>query len=131
MKAVTGEPVGKVYPSPDTTVWASDNDDLYGKGGAHLYTFQNCLGFSNGETQYDNSWQQVQFVKKADDGTVTPGLQSEQLVIALMDRLAKMNARFPSDNNERALAHLQGFLDCCKERIDDRISRGVMGDLKK
>ncbi len=129
MKAVTGEPVGVVYPSPTTTVWMSGPQDEY--GGAHEYTMQNSLGFSNGEAQYTDSWQTVKFVKKLHDGTMEPGLQSEQLVVALLDRTAKLNSKYPSEQNEKMMLHLQGYLDACKERIDDRISRGVMGDLKK
>lgn len=75
--------------------------------------------------------QSIQFVHKASDGTITPGLQSEQLVIALIDRHKKLNERFPSVHNEKMIQGLEIFLEACKERIDDRISRGVMGELKK
>lgn len=117
-----------VYPSDIKTITVSD-DPIY--GGAHLYTFSNCLGFSDGKTQYDGSTQSIQFVQKADDGTITPGLQSEQIVLALIDRQKKLNARFPSPQNEKALAGLQMFLDAQRERAEARIARGVMGDLKK
>jgi hypothetical protein len=131
MKAVTGEPVGMVYPSTTTTVWASDTDDTYGKDGAHNYSLQNCTGFKDGESQYDASWQTLQFVKTEKDGTTTPGLQSEQLIVALMDRHEKMNARFPSEQHAEQMAHLQAFLDLCRQRVDNRMNRGVMGTLQK
>ncbi len=118
-----------VYPSNYPTVGVAHDNDIY--GGAHHYTFENCLGFANGETQYGGGSQTLQFVHKADDGTITAGLQSEQVVIALIDRHRKLNNRFPSQQNERMIEGLEIFLSCCKERIDDRINRGVMGDLKK
>jgi hypothetical protein len=118
-----------VYPSNYPTVSVANDNDVY--GGAHHYIFENCLGFANGETQYGGGTQSIQFVHKADDGTVTPGITSEQLIIALIDRHRKLDARFPSPQNKRMIEGLQIFLACCKERIDDRMNRGVMGDLKK
>ena len=117
-----------VFPSEEKTVSVMD-DDIY--GGAHNYTIKNCLGFNDGKTQYEESEQTINFVKKTDDGKMIPGLQSEQLVIVLLDRAQKLNARFPSPQNEKMMAGLQMFLDACKERVQDRIDRGVMGELKK
>ena len=124
MKAVTPP----VYPTDQITVRVMPDKDY---NGAHLYEFDNCVGFNDGQTQYDGGTQQIQFVHKADDGTITPGLQSEQLVIALIDRHKKLNNRFPSPQNVDMIMALEGFLEACKERIDDRIKRDVMGDLKK
>lgn len=118
-----------VFPSQEQTVAVAINNDEY--GGAHCYIFQNCLGFNNGATQYDNSFQQVRFVQKNHDGSMAAGLQSEQLVIALIDRTKKLNAVYPSSQNEKMIAGLQMFLDACKERVEERINRGVMGELKK
>lgn len=124
------KPVGQtVYPSDKQTVFALKNNDQY--GGAHCYLFTNCLGFNNGETQYDVTAQEIQFVQKHDDGSVTPGLQSEQLVIALIDRQKKLNSRFPSSHSEKAIKGLEMFLEAQKERVEERIQRGVMGELKK
>jgi hypothetical protein len=112
-----------VYPSNAQTIIAF---------GAHEYDFVNCMGFENGETKYvQGEIQTIRFIKTNDDGTIVHGLQSEQLVIALMDRHKKLNQLFPSPQNEKMLAGLQLFLDACKERVDDRIGRGVMGELKK
>ena len=118
-----------VFPSSTQTVICHEADDVY--GGAHRYSFTNCLGFSGGETQYEPSSQTVQFVQKRDDGTVIPGLQSEQLVIALIDRQKKLNARFPSAHSEKAIAGLEMFLEAQRERVEERLQRGIMGDLKK
>lgn len=121
-----------VFPSNVQTVSTvkSKTTEEYATG-AHEYHIKECLGFNNGETQYTDSEQVVRFVMKLDDGTMKPGLQSEQLVIALLDRHKKLNNRFPSPQNEKMIAGLQMFLDACKERVEDRLKRGVMGDLKK
>jgi hypothetical protein len=121
-----------VFPSTVPTIVVHDDQDVY--GGAHLYSITNCKGFKDGETQYDDPYfqtQTIQFVQKNDDGTMIPGLQSEQLVLMLIDRQEKLNARFPSEFNTKAIAGLKMFLEAQKERVDDRIARGVMGDLKK
>jgi hypothetical protein len=119
-----------VYPSTVPTIVVHDDNDVY--GGAHKYTITNCLGFKDGETQYTHESQQdIQFVQKNDDGSMIPGLQSEQLILMLIDRQEKLNARFPSEFNTKAIAGLKMFLEAQRERVEDRISRGVMGDLKK
>lgn len=117
-----------VFPSDEKTIKVSPDKDY---NGAHEYFIKNCLGFSDGKTQYADSGQKIQFVQKNEDGSMIPGVQSEQLVIALIDRHEKLNARFPSAQNEKMIAGLQMFLDACKERVQERIDRGVMGDLKK
>lgn len=121
----------KVFPSEENTITVQE-DPLY--GGAHLYKFTNCKGFVDGKTQYDEPYyssQTIQFVQKNEDGSMTPGLQSEQVVLALIDRQQKLNARFPSPQNEKALAGLNMFLEAQKERVMERMGRGVMGELKK
>lgn len=119
---------GKVFPSEESTITVED-DAIY--GGAHKYYAQNCLGFNDGKTEYHGLVQSIQFVQKADDGTITPGLQSEQLALIMLDRAKKLNARFPSPFNEKQIAGLQIFLDGCRERVEERMKRGVMGELKK
>jgi hypothetical protein len=120
-----------VFPSDEPTVSVMPDQEY---GGAHKYHFTNCLGFKDGKTQYDDPYyssQTLQFVQKNEDGSMTPGLQSEQVVLALIDRQEKLNARFPSEFNDKALAGLRMFLEAQKERVMDRMGRGVMGDLKK
>lgn len=117
-----------VYPS-DTASISVDWDPKY--NGAHRYTFRNCTGFENGKTQYISSEQSIQFVMKNEDGTVIPGLQNEQLALAMLDRIKKMNSVYPSKVNDLQIKALEIFLDACKLRIDDRIARNVMGKLEK
>jgi hypothetical protein len=118
----------KVYPSEERTIFSIDDPDY---GGAHLYIIQNSLGFSDGVAKYDNTTQRLQFVQKNLDGTMIPGVQSEQLVYILLDRVWKLNAKFPSEQSTHMITGLKMFLDACESRIKDRIKRGVMGDLKK
>jgi hypothetical protein len=117
-----------VFPSDDKTISVED-DNIY--GGAHKYEIQNCIGFNDGKTQYVESSQQIQFVQKNDDGTMVPGLQSEQLVLVLLDRHKKLNARFPSVQSKKMIDGLELFLLACEERVQERMQRGVMGELKK
>lgn len=105
------------------------DDAIY--GGAHCYVIRECLGFNDGKTQYVETEQVVRFVQKNDDGTMIPGLQSEQLVLALLDRHEKLNTRFPSEQNAKMIAGLRMFLEACEERVRNRMERGVMGELKK
>jgi len=117
-----------VYPSLKRSIVAY-TDDTYGV--AHRYRFQKSAGFENGQTKYVADMAEISFVQKDADGTMKPGLLSEQLVIALIDRHQKLNAVFPSAQAERAIAGLQQFLDAQRERVDERMGRGVMGELKK
>ena len=117
-----------VFPSDEKTILVV-NDEEY--GGAHCYLLRECLGFHDGGTVYTDTEQVIQFIQKQDDGSVIPGLQSEQLVLALIDRHKKLNARFPSAQNEKMIQGLEMFLEASRERVEERMSRGVMGELKK
>lgn len=116
-----------VYPSNECTIEVIDTD---GYSGAHKYRAKMCTGFSNGKTHYIKETDTIQFVQKNEDGTVTPGWQSEQLAIILLDRVRKLNARFPSEYNEKQAKGLEMYLEACKERIQERLERGVYGELK-
>lgn len=117
-----------VFPSDHKTIQVHEDQEY---GGAHFYQIENCLGFNNGVTEYTESCQLIGFVQKLDNGKIIPGLQSEQLVLVLIDRHEKLNARFPSAQNEKMLAGLRMFLEASEERVRERMERGVMGDLKR
>lgn len=117
-----------VFPSNEKTINVV-YDEPY--GGAHLYHIDNCEGFHEGSTVYRGGCQRIQFVKKNDDGTIIPGLQSEQLAYVLLDRAIKLNARVPSTHNEKQIAGLKMFIEGCEDRVRERIERGVMGELKQ
>ncbi len=120
--------VGKVFPSEEVSVFVADDKEY---DGAHTYVFKECLGFNDGKTQYTDSVQQIDFIKKTDDGQILEGLQSEQLLVALLDRHRKLNARFPSANGEMMLNYLEKALTSLEARVRERMERGVMGELKK
>ena len=113
-----------VYPSLEPTIEVIPDD-------AHRYRAQMCAGFVNGKTKYVDATDTIQFVHKHEDGTVTPGWQSEQLALILLDRVKKLNEKFPCEQNAKQVAALEAYLDACKERVEDRINRNVMGDLKE
>lgn len=116
----------KVFPSEEQTIAVID-DPIY--GGAHNYLIRLCKGFNNGATEYTNTWQILDFVKKNDDGSVEEGFQSEQLAYILLDRAIKLNNRFPSEQNSKMIDGLLMFLNACQERVQDRLYRNVMGKL--
>lgn len=120
--------VGKVFPSEENSVWVAPDEDY---GGAHEYYFMDSLGHIDGKPVYKkDSISKISFVKKEESGMVA-GLQSEQLLIALLDRHRKLNAKFPSSNGEMMILHLERALLSLKARVEDRLKRGVMGELKK
>lgn len=117
-----------VYPSSDKTISVQEDENY---GGAHLYEIQNCVGFNNGKTEYVESTQSIQFVQKNDDGSMIPGLQSEQLLLALIDRHKKLNARFPSREGALAITKMEEAVHWMQARVKERMDRNVMGELKK
>jgi hypothetical protein len=62
---------------------------------------------------------------------MTPGLQTEQLLIAIHDRHQKLNAKFFSEDGLKFIRKIEEALVCLEDRVRERIARGVMGDLKK
>ena len=123
-------PVGKVYPSNTQTVFV-EADTMY--NGAHRYRMLNSTGMGvDGRPVYLPSFQELQFVMKIDGNDVmVPGLQSEQLMLALIDRHEKLNNRFPSIQNEDAIYHMKKALEAMEARVKDREARGVMGKMEK
>jgi hypothetical protein len=119
---------GTVFPSEEKTIEVMSLDEY---GGAHEYKITNCRGFNKGKTEYTGTQQTIKFIKKLEDGTIQKGLQSEQLVIMLLDRHKKLNDKFPSEQYEKMKTGLEMFLEASKERVEDRMKRNVMGNLKK
>lgn len=117
-----------MYPSTIKTVSVKDDPNY---GGAHVYHIHNCLGFVNGETRYHETKQEIRFVQVTDAGEIIPGLQTEQVLIMLIDRQQKLNDRFPSPENAGVIEGLEKALAGLKARVDDRLQRGVMGTLTK
>ena len=118
----------KVFPSSEKTIIVTNDEDY---GGAHKYSFIDSLGHQNGEPVYDfHQMQTVQFVQKNIDGTMTPGVQSEQLLIALIDRHKKLNVKFPSREGALAITKMEEALHWLEARVKERLDRNVMGELK-
>lgn len=117
-----------VYPSDEITIFVNTDD---GYGGAHEYIFKTTTGKNNGKTEYLNEYEALQFVQKKDDGTIYAGVQDEQIIYILLDRIKKLNDKFPSVYNDKVLRGLRIALEGCEERVRDRLERGVLGELKK
>lgn len=120
--------IATVFPSTECTVVVEPDQDY---GGAHKYHFTDSTGFKDGKANYVESKQSIQFVQKNEDGSMTPGVQSEQLLIALIDRHKKLNAKFPSREGALAITKMEESLMWLEARVKERIARDVMGELKK
>lgn len=118
-----------VFPSDEKSVFVDiDNDPDY--NGAHRYQFKESLGFNNGKTDYQETYQSIHFVQKNLDGSITAGLQSEQLLICLIDRHKKLNAKFTSREGALAITKMEEALHWLEARVKERMNRDVMGELK-
>lgn len=97
-------------------------------GGAHLYRIQN---FTKRDEQ--GSWvesetsQTIQFLNRLPDGTTVEGVIDVQVIDVLIDRLVKMNGRFPDPQNNLALAHLYSARACFEQRSKERLENGKLG----
>ncbi len=116
-----------VYPSNEPTI--SVKDDSY--GGAHEYHVKKSKGFNQGQVDYTEEEVVLQFVYKDENAETIAGLQNEQLVYVLKDRIEKLNARFPSPCNEEMLNALNLFLDASRRRVEERLNRDVLGKVEK
>jgi len=128
---IARKPLRPVYPSKEVSIRVV-NDEEY--GGAHEYVFTECLGFNpeTKETEYSYKDEQtISFVRKNEDGSMIPGLQSEQLLIALIDRHKKLNNKFPSREGALAITKMEEALYWLQARVQERMDRGVMGELKQ
>lgn len=99
-------------------------------GGAHKYAAFACRGFVDGKTEYSNGYEVISFVKKTEEG-VAEGLTNEQLLAIMIDRTKKLNNRFPSREGALAITKMEEALMWTERRVQNRINRGVMGELKK
>ena len=92
------------------------NEDTY--GGAHDYHFKKCLGWDKekGESKFIDETATISFVRKEESGMVA-GIQSEQLIVCLIDRHRKLDAKFPCDENKEFIRCLEEALEWQKSRI--------------
>ncbi len=120
----------KVYPSKFESISVED-DEKY--SGAHKYEAVNCLGFDQEAktAKYDTTSQTIQFVEKKEDGTIIPGLQSEQLLLILIDRHQKLDTVYPDPENRKFIEALKNALGHQESRTHNRMASGKMGKLEK
>lgn len=118
-----------VFPSNEPTIEVIPDD----YGGAHYYRAKMSMGYDTKKKKniYTDKTDTIKFINKGLDGTINPGWQSEQLALILLDRVKKLNEKFPCESNEKQIKALEMYLDACKERIQDRLDRGVYGELKQ
>jgi hypothetical protein len=129
--APTLKPLPLVFNSDEESVFVILRPgDVY--GGAHQYYLRPSIGFKDGKTQFAPTATgiSINFVEKRDDGVILPGALTEQILIMLRDRHEKLNARFPSSQNEQFQRGITIALDALENRVRERMEHGVMGELK-
>ena len=118
-----------VFPSKVETIEVIPTD---GYNGAHRYRARMLNSFKNGRSNYSTTkTDTIQFVQHHEDDSWTPGWQDEQLLYILIDRAIKLNEKYPHPTNKKKLDGLYMALEACKERVEERMSRNVQGELKK
>jgi hypothetical protein len=82
----------------------------------------------------DNPGQVIQFIQKepitpgsSEICTVFDGTTNEEVLTVLIDRLTKMNAKFPSKETAVAITHIETALLWLEKRTANRVARGVEG----
>ena len=121
-----------IYPSDQKTIYVSNTEDEY--GGAHSYSVKYAAKFNEQTKQIDYNLGKavkLDFLKKNEDGSWNEGLQSEQLLLVLINRHEKLNAKFPSKDGSRAITHMKKALWYLEKRTKEREGRKVVGELKK
>lgn len=116
-----------VFPSEDATIKFRDTPR-----GCDEYTINEMIGFDKEKNRpvYGNSTQTIRFVHSNVQQGMNYGLQSEQLVLMLIDRTRKLNKQLPSPHSAKMIAGLEVFMDACRERFEERIKAGVAGTPK-
>lgn len=120
-----------IYPNTDKPIVVLDDE----YEGAHLYFAPMSLGIIDGQNVFTEQAHAIRFVHKYSDafGNVIaePGVTDAELVTILLDRLVKLNNKFPSEQYDKMKQGLELYLEGNRERIDDRLARGVAGQFKK
>lgn len=120
---------GAVYPSTEQTIKVIENQKY---GSAYAYSINPMSKLENGKTIYnENNPTYLRFVQRFEDGTWAEGIQDEQLVYVLLDRIKKLNEKIPSAWNKMKIKALEIYLSACKCRIKERIADNKFGTLKK
>jgi len=120
-----------VFPSEEKTICCLPTDAKF--KGAHNYYVAPMVGYEGGAlyAQEPEAAIEIRFVKRREDGTWQPGVQTEQLLLLLKDRHDKLNEVFPSEDHAQFTAGIDMALDALERRVRERTTRGVMGELKK
>ena len=120
---------GAVYPSTEQTIKVIENQKY---GSAYAYSINPMSKLENGKTIYnENNPTYLRFVQRLEDGTWAEGIQDEQFVYVLLDRIKKLNEKIPSAWNKMKIKALEIYLSACKYRIKERIADNKFGTLKK
>ena len=122
---------GIVFPSHQRTIFSAFNpeEDEY-NGGAHHYCLNHCAGHGANDTVYLFSEQCIQFIHVREDGKVIPGIQDEQLLLVMIDRMNRLNDRFPSKYYVEIMTGLEQAREGMEKRKRERLHDEKLGKLK-
>lgn len=70
------------------------------------------------------------FVHKKEGKLLTDGTTSEEVILAVIDRIEFLDTKFPCKENKAAVKSLKAALDALNKRTADRVERGVEGKEK-
>jgi hypothetical protein len=91
-----------------------------------LLNFKRELSTPN-DKEGTQSFQPVTFYKLNEDGSFENGTTLEEMLRVSIERLTKLNEKFPCDENNRALGCMQEAILHLEARTKDRKERGVEG----
>ena len=111
----------KVVGSSDPVVYQEIIDE---DGSGHDYQIPNFY------KDIGNDDQVIHFYRLNEDGANVPGSTNEVVMRVLIDRLKKLEAKFPCRENSIAITKLEEALMWLHKRTEDRIKRGVEGQHK-
>jgi len=104
--------------------------DDKGPGGAHHIYQITASTERAGHAEFTQTM--IFFQKGAIEESGVNGCHNEDLIKIVIDRLERFQeGPFPSQFNERAIAHLFKALNVLNQRTQERIARGVEGKLEK
>lgn len=111
-------PQVKVFPSDIESIKIFEKEDGSDKG--HHYSLLKTTGWDSGTYNYINEPVLLNFIKKNKKG-LFPGIQSEQLILVVLDRTIKLNKTAPCEENEIMIQACKDFLEAAAQRVMNKI----------
>lgn len=119
--------MNELFKNLDYTIYPSDEKCISVKNDENsnnTYYIKKSLGYINNKIMYIDEEVELPFVQYYENDEVRAGLQEEQLIYVLMDRVIKLNNLNPNEKIcSKKLRALREYLKACKLDIDNLINR--------